>query len=125
MERSGHFPRPPPARTHRICRPPRARSPHVGRRVGRSVCVGGGGGEEGSRPSVAVQVTSLLTLQTLPLPKAEEKGGATVVTGNAISDRHREARPGMQISSGVSGIEVIGKGAVVFDFVSCHKETGQ
>lgn len=49
-------------------------------------------GGEGSRPSVAVQVTSLLALQTLPLPMAEEKGGTTVVTGNAISDRHIERR---------------------------------
>jgi len=33
-----------------------------------------------------------VTLRTLPLPMAEEKGGATVVTGNAISDRHIERR---------------------------------
>lgn len=32
-KRSGRFPRSPPARTHRIGRPPRARSPHAAQRV--------------------------------------------------------------------------------------------
>lgn len=75
-KRSGRFPRSPPARTHRIGRPPRARSPHAAQREG------GWGGRSGGTQA-APRGASLLGLRPLPLSVEEERGGATAVTARA------------------------------------------